>query len=91
MNSDTVEAFGTYTGKEFAYGEYLFLLRNLAKKVYDIKEEDIKKIENTLGKKPTVEQMIKAIELYKKEFGDNFSDDVFDQLILIMKKSAKVL
>lgn len=89
MNSDTVEAFGTYTGKEFAYGEYLFLLRNLAKKVYDIKEEDIKKIENTLGKKPTVEQMIKAIELYKKEFGDNFSDDVFDQLILIMKKSAE--
>ncbi len=89
MNSDTVEAFGTFTGKEFAYGEYLFLLRNLAKKVYDVKEEDIKKIESTLGKKPNVEQMIKAIDLYKKEFGESFSDDVFDQLILIMKKAAE--
>ena len=89
MNSDTVEAFGTFTGKEFAYGEYLFLLRNLAKKVYDVKEEDIKKIETTLGKKPGVEQMIKAIDLYKKEFGESFSDDVFDQLILIMKKAAE--
>jgi len=89
MNSDTVEAFGAFTGKEFAYGEYLFLLRNLAKKVYDVKEEEIKKIENSLGKKPTVEQMNKAIELYKKEFGENFSDDVFDQLILIMKKASE--
>ena len=89
MNSDTVEAFGSFTGKDFAYGEYLFLLRNLAKKVYDVKEEDIKKIESSLGKKPTIEQMNKAIELYKKEFGENFSDDVYDQLIMIMKKAAE--
>ena len=89
MNSDTVEAFGSFTGKDFAYGEYLFLLRNLAKKVYDVKEEDIKKIESSLGKKPTIEQVNKAIELYKKEFGENFSDDVYDQLIMIMKKAAE--
>ncbi len=89
MNSDTVEAFGQFTGKDFAYGEYLFLLRSLAKKIFDIKDEDVKKIESGLGKKPTVEQISKTIELYKKEFGENFSDDVVDQLILIMKKSAE--
>ncbi|HOP63081.1 MAG TPA: PEP-utilizing enzyme [Spirochaetota bacterium] len=89
MNNDTVEAFGEFTGKDFAYGEYLFLLRSLARKIFDISEEDIKKIESGLSKKPTIEQIKKTIDSYKKEFGENFSDDVVDQLILIMKKSAE--
>lgn len=89
MNSETVESFGAFTGKDFAWGEYLFLMRSLAKKIFDLKEEDVKKIESGLGKKPTVDQIIKTVELYKKEFGENFSDDVYDQLILIMKKAAE--
>lgn len=89
MNSDTVEAFGEFTGKDFAYGEYLFLLRSLAKKLFDFKDEDIKKIESALSKKPTIEQLNKTMELYKKEFGESFSDDVYDQLIHIMKKAAQ--
>ena len=89
MNNDTVEAFGEYTGKDFAYGEYLFLMRNIARKLYDFNDDKVKGIESTLSKKPTIDQIKKTIELYKKEFGADFSDDLFDQLVFIMKKSAE--
>ncbi len=89
MNSETVEAFGKFTGNEFAYGEYLFLMRNLATKLFNIPEENRKKIEGTLPKKPSLDQIKNTIDAYKKEFDKNFSDDVMDQLILIMKKAAE--
>jgi len=89
MNKDTVEAFGNFTGKDFAYGEYLFLMRSLATKIFDLDEETISKIESGLSKKPTVDQISKVIEQYKKHFGENFSEDVYEQLILIMKKAAE--
>lgn len=89
MNKDTVEAFGNFTGKDFAYGEYLFLMRSLANKIFDLDKETIDKIESGLGKKPTVEQISKVIDQYKKHFGENFSEDVYEQLILIMKKAAE--
>ena len=89
MNNDTVEAFGEFTGKDFAYGEYLFLMRNIATKLYDFDDEKVKKIEAGLSKKPTIDQIKKTIELYKKEFGTDYSDDAFDQLIFIMKKSSE--
>ena len=89
MNSETVEAFGKFTGPDFAYGEYLFLMRSLASKLFDIPDENRKKIEGSLPKKPSLDQVKTAIEAYKKEFGQNFSEDVTDQLILIMKKAAE--
>jgi len=89
MSNDTVEAFGEYTGKDFAYGEYLFLMRNIARKLYDFNDEKVKGIESVLSKKPTIDQIKKTIELYKKEFGADYSDDPFDQLVFIMKKSAE--
>ena len=85
MNSKTVEAFGKFTGKEFAYGEYLFLLRNLAKKIYEVDEKEVKKIEAKIPKKPTIDDMKNAIDAYQKLFGDKFSEDVYDQLSLILK------
>ncbi len=88
MNSMTVEAFGKFTGREFAYGEYLFLLRNLAKKIYEVDEKEVKKIEAKLPKKPNVEEMKKAIDAYRTLFGEKFSEDVFDQLSLIMKGAS---
>src|SRR4030042_6824274 len=48
MNGLKVEAFGNYTGKEFAYGEYLFLLRNLAQKIFEVDEKEVKKIEGKI-------------------------------------------
>ncbi len=89
MNSETVEAFGKFTGLDFAYGEYLFLMRSLASKLYDIPDENRKKIEGALPKKPTIDQMKTAINAYKKEFDQNFSEDVIDQLIMIMKKASE--
>jgi pyruvate,orthophosphate dikinase len=89
MNGETVEAFGKFTGPDFAYGEYLFLMRSLATKLFNLPDENRKKIESAIPKKPTIAQVKTAIEAYKKEFGENFSEDVIDQLILIMKKASE--
>ncbi|HNW28975.1 MAG TPA: hypothetical protein PKN50_10895, partial [Spirochaetota bacterium] len=88
MNATTVEAFGKYTGREFAYGEYLFLLRNLANKIFEIDEKERKQIEGKIAKKAGIDDMTKAIESYQKLFGDKFSEDVNDQLSLIIKGAS---
>ena len=88
MNGITVKAFGNYTGKEFAYGEYLFLLRNLAKKIFEVDEKEVKKIEGKIPRKAQIDDMTKAIESYQKLFGDKFSEDVYDQLGLILKGAS---
>jgi len=88
MNSNTVEAFGKSTGLDFAYGEYLFLLRNLAKHIYTVDPKDLKEIEKPLGKKTNRESVKQVIESYKKYYGEKFSEDVYDQLGLIIKGSA---
>ncbi|MBN2158268.1 MAG: pyruvate, phosphate dikinase [Spirochaetes bacterium] len=88
MNSMTVEAFGNFTGKEFAYGEYLFLLRNLAKKIFEVDAKEVKKIEDKIPKKPRIEDLKKAIDSYRELFDDKFSEDVNDQLSLIMKGAS---
>jgi len=89
MNEKTVEAFGAFTGMEFAYGEYLFLLRNLAGKIYDINESDKKKIEGKLSKKPKVDELRKVIAAYRNLLGEKFSEDVYDQLGLILKGASQ--
>lgn len=88
MNSMTVEAFGEFTGHDFAFGEYLFLLRNMARKIYELDDKEIKKIESKLPKKSNIEDKKKAIESYKTLFGDKFSEDVYDQLGLILKGAS---
>lgn len=89
MNDETVEAFGAFTGIDFAYGEYLYLMRNIATKLFDFSEAEIKKIEGNISKKPTVAQMKSVIDSYKKSFGEGYSDDVYDQLIFIIKKASE--
>jgi len=89
MNDETVEAFGTFTGIDFAYGEYLYLMRNIASKLFKLGDAEIKKIEGNISKKPTVAQMKTVIESYKKSFGEGYSDDVYDQLIFIIKKASE--
>jgi pyruvate,orthophosphate dikinase len=88
MNGVTVEAFGNYTGKEFAYGEYLFLLRNLARKIFEVDDKEVKKIEGKIPRKAQIDDMRKAIESYRKLFGEKFSEDVYDQLSLILKGAS---
>ena len=86
MNDDTVAGFGEYTGEEFAYGEYVFLLRSVGNTLYGLTEEE----KNTLGKssKKGVECMKEVISNYKKFYVEKFSDDVYDQLSLILKAAA---
>jgi len=88
MNMDTVEAFAKYTGGDFAYGEFLFLLKNIGRHLLDIDEGTAKKIEGKLSKKPKVPELKKAIEGYLKVYEDDFDLDVYDQLSLILKQAA---
>ncbi len=89
MNDETVEGFAQFTNSSFAYGEYLYLMRNISTKLFDFTDEDIQKVEGKLPKKPTVEQYKKAIDTYKKSFGEEYGDDVYDQLIFVIKKAAE--
>lgn len=88
MNDKTVEGFGELTGENFAYGEFHFLLRSLAEKIFKIDHEEIQKIEKKIPKNPKIKDIKTAIDSYKKLFGDDFSDDVYDQLSLILKAAS---
>ena len=88
MNKETVQGFAKFTSERFAYGEYLFLLRNLGNKIYETDNDEIKKIEKKLQKSNKIDDIQKAIEVYEKNFDDKFSEDVYDQLSLILKTAA---
>jgi len=88
LNDKTVEGFSKYTGADFAYGEYRFLLNKIGTKIYDLKEEDFEAFEGKGQKKKSAAEMKDAVEKYKKFLGDKFSDDVYDQLGLILKGAA---
>ncbi len=89
MNDETVKGFSKNTGADFAYGEYLFLLRNMGLKLYNIPAEDKKSLEADLAKKSKIDDIKKAIAGYKKYYGDKFQEDVYDQLSLILKASSE--
>ncbi|TFH42396.1 MAG: hypothetical protein E4G96_03545, partial [Chrysiogenales bacterium] len=80
MNEVTVSAFGKYTGDVFAHGEYLFLLRNLANKIFEIDAKEVKRIEGKQAGRESLADIKKKIDGYRDLFGDKFSDDVDDQL-----------
>ncbi|MCP4137633.1 MAG: pyruvate, phosphate dikinase [bacterium] len=88
MNSETVEGFGKITNEAFAYGEYLYNLRNISEKIYDMEDEERKEIEGKLAKKPKIEEVKTVISSYIKHFGDRYSEDVFDQLGMILKGAS---
>jgi len=87
LNDKTVIGFGQYTGADFAYGEYRFLLRSIGTKVCGIPEADFNAIEGKVAK-PKAADYKKIVDNYKKFLGDKFSEDVYDQLGLILKGAA---
>jgi len=87
LNDKTVVGFGQYTGADFAYGEYRFLLRSIGTKVCGIPEADFNAIEGKVAK-PKAADYKKIVDNYKKFLGDKFSEDVYDQLGLILKGAA---
>lgn len=88
LNDETVDGFGTITSPDFAYGEYHYHLKSLASKIFGLPEETIKDIESSLPKKKKQSDYKKVIEAYRKELGENFSDDVYDQLSIILRNAA---
>ncbi|MBN2400852.1 MAG: pyruvate, phosphate dikinase [Spirochaetes bacterium] len=88
LNVKTVDGFAAFTGMDFALGEQIYLLHSIASKIYKLDEEDIKKLEAGTSKQKTIESARKTIENYKKYLGDRYSEDVYDQLGLILKGAA---
>lgn len=88
LNLDTVTGFASFTDENFAYGEFLWLLRNISRNLVEIDEAKREEIESKIPKKATKEDLKKAINAYLKEFGDDFQLDVFDQLSLILKQAS---
>ncbi len=89
LNDEVVEGFGKFTGELFAWGEYHFLMKSIAKKILTLEEKDVDAIEKKIPKKPKVSDFKTAVAAYKNLFGDSYSDDVYDQLVLILKGAAE--
>ena len=87
LNDKTVTGFGQFTGLDFAYGEYSFLLRSMGTKIYSLEAADFDKMD-VKGGKQKGEDIKKAVDNFKKYLGDKFSEDVYDQLSLILKGAA---
>ncbi len=88
LNEKTVEGFAAFTGAEFAYSEQIFLLHNIASKIHKLEESDLKKLEAGTSKQNNLEQTRKTIENYKKYLGDRYSEEVYDQLGLVLKGAS---
>ena len=88
LNYDTVEGFAKFTNPNFAYGEFVWLLRSIGNNLIDLDQNKKKQIESKLTKKPKVPELQKAIESYIKEYGEEFQLDVYDQLSLILKQAS---
>ncbi|HSV95854.1 MAG TPA: putative PEP-binding protein [Spirochaetota bacterium] len=87
LNDKTVTGFGQFTGLDFAYGEYRFLLRSVGTKIYSLEAADFDKMD-AKGAKQKAEDIKKAVDNFKKYLGDKYSEDVYDQLGLILKGAA---
>ncbi len=87
LNDSTVKGFAKFTGEDFAWGEYRFLLNSVSTKVYKLQEDEIKKFD-IKGKGTNAAATRGVVENYKKFLGDKFSQDVYDQLSLILKGAA---
>jgi pyruvate, orthophosphate dikinase len=90
LNEKTIEGFAASTGLDFAYGEQIYLLHSVASKIYKLEEADLKKLEVKTSKQQNTENARKTIENYKKYLGDKYSEDVYDQLGLILKGAADI-
>jgi pyruvate,orthophosphate dikinase len=88
LNDQTVEGFGKYTGNDFSYGEYRFLLRSLGTKIHDLDVEEFNKLDGKFSKNTKADELKVIVEKYKKYLGDKFNQDVYDQLALILKGAA---
>lgn len=88
LNDETVEGFASVTEENFAYGEYAFLLKCIGTKIFDKDSEEFSDTKN-FKKKVTLDKRKSGIESDTKILADHFDQDVYDQLIIILKKAAE--
>jgi pyruvate,orthophosphate dikinase len=88
LNDKTVVGFGKNTSADFAHGEFIFLLRSMGAKIYGIDAAELDKLEGKKGKSPKAADLKPVIASYIKFLGDKFSEEVYDQLGLILKGAA---
>lgn len=88
LNDKTVAGFAEFTSENFALGEYVYLLKNLGRKIYNIEDDEFLKLLNKSDKKITAPELKKIVEDLKKYLDAKFSEDVYDQLVLILKGAA---
>jgi len=87
LNDVTVKGFAKFTGEDFAWGEYRFLLNSIGGKVHKLDSAELKKFD-IKGKSPKAAELQGIVENFKKFLDDKFSQDVYDQLGLILKGAA---
>lgn len=88
LNDKTVTGFAGFTGDDFAYGEYKYLLKSIGTRVYKLDESDFLQLEGKGSKQKKSVELMKDVEDFKKYLGDKYSEDVYDQLGLILKGVA---
>lgn len=89
LNDETVVGFAKETEEEdFAYGEYAYLLKSVGTKLYEMDAEKFSDSVKSKTKK-TVDVIKKGIAEDKKILDDNFEEDVYDQLTMILKKASQ--
>lgn len=89
LNDETVTGFAAVTGDEqFAYGEYAYMLKSVGTKILDMEPDGFSDSKKT-SKKKTVDVLKKGIEEDIKLLENDYFPDVYDQLILILKKAAE--
>jgi pyruvate, orthophosphate dikinase len=87
LNDEIVEGFSKVTGEEFAYNEYCYLMRNIGTKLYDLEPSKFPqvKVKDPKSKKAALKDQS---EEFKKVLEEKFSQDVYDQLVDIIKTAA---
>ncbi|MGL4369454.1 MAG: hypothetical protein ACRCUT_07265, partial [Spirochaetota bacterium] len=86
LNDETVAGFAKITGEEFAHGEYCFLMKNVGIKIFSMEPSSFSAGKDAKGKKDA--PVCAGSEDFKKALGENFSQDVYDQLVMILKGAA---
>ena len=88
LNDETVKGFATLAGETFAYTEYAYFLSGVAVKVFGMEKSEFELPSSKSGKKADVETLKKTIASFKKKLGENYSEDVYDFLIMILKGAS---
>lgn len=90
LNMDTVEGFAKMTSEEFATGEFAFMVKGVASKIFQLDTENFGSAKLLKAKKFSPAEMKTRITEDLKTIDEHLDGDVYDQLVSILKKAASV-